>query len=156
MLVAGGTRLLVWSDWEQIHSEPVTLTGGQRGIRQEGRSGLDAWTYDPAADRWAVLPQAPGQPALGGAAMVCTGREVLSVSGRPDHGPALDRDPGARYDPERNRWRRLTDGPLDTAGLSATLWTGAALLVWNGTSTQTGEPTTDYGPRRRRRLGPEG
>lgn len=145
-LVWTGSRLLVWSDWEQVDRSTVTLAGGQHAIREVGRDGIDVWAYDPAADRWAVLPQAPGQPALGGAAMVWTGREVLSVTGRPYHGPALERDPGARYDPTRNRWRQMADGPVDTAALAAALWTGAALLVWNGTSERSGDPATDYGP----------
>ncbi len=142
-----GARLLVWSDWRQtLRSESVTLTNGERGTEVESRDGVDVWAYDPTADRWAVLPAAPGQPDLGGAVLVWTGEEVLSVTGRPYQGPVLDRDPGARYDPARNGWRRLADGPLDTAGLGAGLWTGAALLVWNGTSMRSGDPATDYGP----------
>jgi N-acetylneuraminic acid mutarotase len=146
-LVWTGTRLLVWSDWRQtLRSESVTLTNGERGTEVESRDGSDVWAYDPAADHWAVLPPAPGQPALGGAVLVWTGREVLSVTGRPYEGPVLDRDPGARYDPARNHWRGLADAPLDTAGLTAGPWTGAALLVWNGTSERSGDPATDFGP----------
>jgi len=145
-LVWTGTRLLVWSDWRQtLRSDAVTLANGERGTEVESRDGVDVWAYDPAADRWAVLPPAPGQPALGGAVLVWTGREVVSVTGRPYEGPVLDRDPGARYDPARNRWRGLADGPLDTA-LPVGLWTGAALLVWNGGSMRGGDPATDYGP----------
>jgi N-acetylneuraminic acid mutarotase len=146
-LVWTGTRLLVWSDWRQtLRSGAVTLSNGEQGTEVETRDGLDVWAYDPAADRWAVLPAAPGQPRLGGAVLVWTGREVVSVAGRPYQGPPLGRDPGARYDPTRNRWRRLADGPLDTAELAAGLWTGAALLVWNGTSERSGDPATDFGP----------
>jgi N-acetylneuraminic acid mutarotase len=146
-LVWTATRLLVWSDWRQtLRSDAVTLTGGERGVEIESQDGVDVWAYDPAADRWTVLPPAPGQPALGGAVLVWTGQEVLSMAGRPYQGPALDRDPSARYDPARNRWRRLADGPLDTAALPVGLWTGAALLVWNGTSERSGDPATDYGP----------
>lgn len=138
-LVWTGTRLLVWSRWQQtLRSEAVTLPNGERGVETETRDGVDVWAYDPAADRWAVLPMAPGQPALGGAVLVWTGREVLSVTGRPSGGPVLFRAPGARYDPARNRWRRLADGPLDTAALPAGLWTGAALMVWNGFSMRSG------------------
>ena len=142
-LVWTGARLLVWSDWEQVHRSAVTLTDGQQAIREEGRDGVDVWAYDPAADRWTVLPAASGQPALGGA-LVWTGREVLSVAGRPYHGPPLDRNPGARYDPARNRWQPLADGPLDTAALPATLWTGAALVVWNSESERRGDPRTAF------------
>jgi N-acetylneuraminic acid mutarotase len=141
-----GTRLLVWSDWEQLDRSTVTLPGGQHALREEGRDGVDVWAYDPTADRWAVLPGAPGQPVLGGAAMVWTGREVLGVTGRPYHGPPLDRDPGARYDPARNRWRRLTDGPVDTAALPVALWTGAALLVWDGAAARRGGSRRGYQP----------
>jgi hypothetical protein len=144
-LVWAGARLLVWSDWEQVHRSAVTLPDGQRGTLEERRDGVDAWAYNPAADRWAVLPAAPGQPALGGAVLVWTGREVLSVAGRPYHGPALDRNPGARYDPARNRWRPLAGGPLDTAAGPAGLWTGAALLVWNSESERGGgDPRTAF------------
>jgi hypothetical protein len=82
--------------------------------------------------------------------MVWTGREVLSVAGRPtgwpSGGPDLDSDPGARYDPARDRWRPLADGPLDTAWLAAALWTGAALLVWNATGIRGGDPARAFGP----------
>ena len=146
-LVWTGTRLLVWSDWRQtLRWAAVTLANGERGTEIESQDGVDVWAYDPAADRWAVLPAAPGQPALGGAVLVWTGWEVISMAGRPYRGPLLDRNPGARYDPARNRWRRLADGPLDTAALPVGLWTGAALLVWNGDSERSGGSTTDYGP----------
>jgi N-acetylneuraminic acid mutarotase len=141
-LVWTGARLLVWTNWRKTLRSDATEVVTQDGI--------DLWAYDPAADRWAVLPQPPGQPALGGAVMVWTGREVLSVSGRsigwPSGGPDFAPDPGSRYDPARNRWRRLADGPLDTAGLAAALWTGAALLVWNGTGTRSGDPSSQFGP----------
>jgi hypothetical protein len=146
-LVWAGTRLLVWSDWRQtLRSDTVTLANGERAVEMETQDGVDVWTYDAAADRWAVLPPAPGQPALGGAVLVWTGREVLSVTGRPYGGPLLDQNPGARYDPARNRWRPLADGPLDSAALPAGLWTGAALLVWNGTSARSGASRTGYQP----------
>jgi hypothetical protein len=141
-----GSRLLVWTDWERLRRSNVTLPNGQRAIREEGRDGVDVWAYDPAADRWAVLGAAPGQPALGGAAMVWTGREVLSLAGRPYHGPVLERDPGSHYDLARNCWRPMADGPLGTAALPAVLWTGAALLVWNGEPEQSGGAGGGYQP----------
>jgi N-acetylneuraminic acid mutarotase len=127
--VWAGTRLLVWSDREQY--EEWTTEAGTHSVSQPG---VDAWAYDPATDRWEVLPPAPGQPAMGGAVMLWTGQEVLSVSGRPHHGPPLASEPTFAYDPESNHWRPLLDGPLDTAAVPAALWTGASLLVWNSTS----------------------
>lgn len=40
----------------------------------------------------------------------------------------------------------MAHGPLDTAVLPAGLWTGAALLVWNGNSAQSGGSRTGYQP----------
>jgi hypothetical protein len=146
-LVWTGTRLLVWSQWQlTLRKEAVTLPNGERAVETQTRDGVDAWAYDPAADRWAVLPPAAGQPAMGGAVLAWTGREVLGVTGRPNGGPDLDRAPGGRYDPARNRWRPLADGPLDTAALPAGLWTGAALLLWNGNSARGGGSLPGYQP----------
>jgi N-acetylneuraminic acid mutarotase len=135
--VWAGTRLLVWSDWEQY--EELPSEAGTRSFSH--MPGVDAWAYDPATDRWEVLPPAPGQPAMAGAVLLWTGQEILSFGGRPYHGPPVLHAPAARYDPEGNRWRHLADGPLDTAAVPTALWTGASLLVWNSMSQRRGTDT---------------
>jgi N-acetylneuraminic acid mutarotase len=136
-VVWAGDRLLVWSDWERVR---------RQGNQIETTSGGDAWSYDPEADRWATLPRTAGQPALGGAALVWTEQEVLSIGGRPYGGPAPLQGPGGRYAPTGNRWRGMATGPLDTAALPTALWTGSALLVWNGNSELSGPGGRGYRP----------
>lgn len=134
-VVWAGGRLLVWSDWERVR---------RQGNRTETTGGSDAWSYDPEADRWAVLPPTAGQPALGGSRLVWTGQEVLSVNGRPYSGPAVVESPGGRYAPAGNRWRRMAKGPLDTAAQPTALWTGSALFLWNGNSELSGPDRRGY------------
>jgi N-acetylneuraminic acid mutarotase len=105
---------------------------------------------------WSELARSPlcGRFA---AATAWTGAEFLVWGGQNCAGelcPA-DRAPrmadGAAYDPERNRWRRLADSPLEGRDSAASVWTGRELIVWGG-SGRTG-PLADgaaYDPARDR------
>jgi hypothetical protein len=74
---------------------------GNNHARPPGTVGL---AYDPAGDRWRMLPPAGLSPQA--SAVAWTGRELL----------AWDYElRAAAWDPQDGRWRRLPDLPLDDA-----------------------------------------
>lgn len=77
----------------------------------------DGLAYDPDADRWSEIPNAPiaGGLAIG----AWTGSELVVVSTK-----AL----AAAWDPAASRWRRLPDPPIPTGYLES-VWTGDELIV---------------------------
>jgi hypothetical protein len=58
-----------------------------------------------------------------------TGREMVVWSGS-------ERDDGAAYDPDADRWRSIAAAPVRGRYSPATVWTGRELLVWGGDSEQ--------------------
>ena len=92
------------------------------------------------------------------AASAWTGTELLVWGGQSCAGEEcpIDRAPrladGAAYDPERNRWRRMAESPLEARDSPAVAWTGRELVVWGGSGTS-GLPLADgaaYDPARDR------
>jgi hypothetical protein len=118
-----GTRLLVWSflDWPGANA---TAAGEPDEVA--------LWGYDPAADRWTVLPSpsARTRPLLARSALAWTGADALAVQ----HTSVLRPDPApfaGRYDPDRDRWTPIADPPLrvEFRTPGALVWTGAALVA---------------------------
>jgi hypothetical protein len=109
-----GRQLVVW--------------GGQAGdgTRQASAAGA---AYEPAADRWEVLPPAPVAGRLGTSA-VWTGREVLLWGGQA--GPQTIFADGAAYDPTSRRWRTLPAAPIGGRSEHQAVWTGREMIVWGG------------------------
>ncbi|MCB0980571.1 MAG: hypothetical protein H6513_16430 [Acidimicrobiaceae bacterium] len=91
-----GAEWLVWGGADPATGDPLA----------------DGAAYDPATDTWRTLPPAPiGARLVSG---VWTGTELLVLAGRSgngDHGIVMAYDDGAAYDPVRDEWRALTDGP---------------------------------------------
>jgi len=59
---------------------------------------------------------------------VWTGTEVLIWGGSEN-----PRTAGARYDPQKNKWRRMSTGNAPpSASSAAAVWTGKQMLVWGG------------------------
>jgi hypothetical protein len=85
--------------------------------------------YDPAADRWQVLPPAPVTARIGATA-VWSGREVLFWGGAAGH-DAFFND-GAAYDPATRRWRPLPPAPVGARSDHEAVWTGREMVVWGG------------------------
>jgi hypothetical protein len=85
--------------------------------------------YDPAADRWDVLPAAP-VPGRLGATAVWTGREVVFWGGTAGH-DAFFAD-GAAYDPATRKWRVLPPAPIEARSDHQAVWTGREMVVWGG------------------------
>ena len=115
-----GRQLVVW--------------GGGTGRVSEDDSGT--WhpsaagaAYDPASDRWEVLPPAP-IPARLGTTAVWTGREVIFWAGAAGHEQFFA--DGAAYDPAARRWRVLAPAPIGARTDHEATWTGREMFVWGG------------------------
>src|SRR4051794_14422106 len=126
--------------WRIIAPAPVPQADvvawtGTEMIVWGGRA--DSAAYDPEADTWRRLPEAPIAGG-GNAAAVWTGTELIVI-----RDPEEDRfdDPlvAAAYDPATNEWRALaeTNGDISpyvspivaTEGVSQPVWTGTTVLI---------------------------
>jgi hypothetical protein len=96
----------------------------------DGRAAAAGAAYDPASDRWQVLPPAPLAGRFGARA-VWTGREVLFWGGQSGAGDTIFAD-GAAYDPVTRRWRTLPPAPIGPRTGHEAVWTGGEMLVWGG------------------------
>lgn len=139
-----GTELIVWGEpaapdaspppvgaafnlqtgtWRTIASSPnssntpIAWTG--REMIVWGGSGADGAAYDPAADTWRTLPDAPFSAS--DAAAVWTGNEVIVLGGFDDPVNA------AAYDPATDEWRSLVDP--DGYLVAGPVWTGTSVLA---------------------------
>ena len=67
------------------------------------------------------------------ASAVWTGAEVIVWGGREEYAGAESmRADGAAYDPARDEWRVIADGPLTERISHLAGWTGSEMLVWGG------------------------
>lgn len=84
----------------------------------------DGAAFDPATDRWRMLPPSPldGRQPLA----VWTGEEMI-VWGSTDR--EQRRVDGAAYDPEADTWRRIADAPIELTDATAS-WTGEEMIVF--------------------------
>jgi hypothetical protein len=125
-----GTRLLVWNFWS-----PEAHTANNRdavAARPEAEpDGIDLWAYDPAGDRWTVLPDPPDQVRrmVAGASMVWTGRDVVLASAQTAQRRTVTR--AGRYDPDRAAWTPIAPPPRPRGanlGRVTLEWTGSAVV----------------------------
>jgi hypothetical protein len=92
-----GSEFIVWGG--ALHSSI--------GVQRDGAASGGA-AFDPQANTWRTLPDAPIAPRSD-AAFGWTGREFVvwgGVAGTESDGPRMFND-GAAYDPSSNQWRRL-------------------------------------------------
>ena len=136
--------------WRRIAEAPIPPAGGmatawtgrQLVVWGGGSGGGGNWqpsaagaAYDPAADRWEVLPAAP-VPGRIGASAVWTGREMIVWGGFGRCCPidSVIHDPAAAaFDPATNRWRRVADVPSPWSGddgYAATVVDEGRPLIW--------------------------
>jgi hypothetical protein len=119
--VWSGTELLVWG-------------GTTASLSFQAPSFSDGAAYDPVADEWRNLADAPLH-ARSRQAAVWTGTEMLLWGGS-DQGSGflLDgEDPGftdgAAYDPAHDSWRKIADAPFGWVNNAASIWTGTDWIV---------------------------
>ena len=97
------------------------------GVNVDGSIAADGAAYDPAADRWRLLPAAPIE-GRAYASAVWSGRELIVWGGTTTPaGNSGGRADGAAYNPESNSWRRLSLSPL-SAGIPSGVWNGSEVL----------------------------
>ena len=133
--------------WRSLPSAPIvartgaaTVWSGHELLVWSGDSGDQADTllpdgagYDPAADRWRLLPPAPIAPRTS-MTSIWTGREFI-VWGGYDHDTGNEfhvTADGAAYDPATNRWRTIAPSPLTPRAEAVGVWTGTELIVLGG------------------------
>lgn len=125
---AAGGMAAAWTGRELV------VWGGSAAASGDDRGG--SWrpagtgaAYDPAADRWEVLPPAP-IPGRVGATAVWTGKEVLFWGGASGHEKFFG--DGAAYDPAARTWRVLPPAPIAARSDHEAVWTGREMFVWGG------------------------
>lgn len=109
-----GTEMLVW--------------GGTRPGGGVPSGWADGAAYDPVADTWRRIPEAP----IGGriyAGATWTGGELVVVGGQPMGGVGAS-GTGAAYDPVRDTWRMLPDLGFTSHTNGWAAWTGSEVLYW--------------------------
>ena len=114
--------------------EPMAGGGGSAAAGAgagESASGVgaDVPTRPPhhIPDGWAWRPVGPLAGRQGNVA-VWTGSEVIYWGGdRPGRAPE-----GAGYDPQADRWRRISRSPLSNRSGAAAVWTGREVLIFGG------------------------
>ena len=103
-------------------------------------AGTDTVVYDPSGRTWSrlttVAPTLDDQPAGLDGAMVASDR-ILVLPGQGWHGdgslrPASFGEHGYQLDLTTNRWSQMAPGPIDKYD-PVGVWTGAALLEYDGT-----------------------
>jgi N-acetylneuraminic acid mutarotase len=111
-----GTEMLVWG-------------GGSTSTLSDGAA------YDPARDVWRPLTQTGAPSARLGASAEWTGTEMIvwGGGGGADLGGVERRD-GGRYDPMRDAWTLFATPMSRSVKLNASVWTGAEMIVWGGST----------------------
>lgn len=111
-----GTEMLVWG-------------GGSTSTLADGAA------YDPARDVWRPLARTGAPSARLGASAEWTGREMVvwGGGGGADLGGVERRD-GGRYDPMRDQWTLFATPTSRSVKLNASVWTGAEMIVWGGST----------------------
>ncbi len=94
-------------------------------------NGSAGAVYDPRADRWRRMPDAPLEGPRYGSTAVWTGREMI-VWGGDETGGVSGASDGAAYQPRVDRWRRIPQAPIGGRYQHGGTWTGRAMLVWGG------------------------
>lgn len=125
-LAAGRGMTAVWTGDEMI------VWGGAE-VRGDVAVGSAAGAaYDPAADAWRPLAQAPLSPRWQHRA-VWTGSEMIVLGGFATGEPAGFVADGAAYDPATDTWRLLAPTPFShPPALPLVAWDGTRVLVWAG------------------------
>jgi N-acetylneuraminic acid mutarotase len=136
--VWAGTEMVIWGGDQRAGANPSDATAGGAA-------------YDPATNRWSVLPAAP-LSARADAGAIWTGAEVVILGGQSTQADGSSRScgDGAAYDPSTNRWQHIP-APVPPSGHALTLGLAAQvdgdLLAWSewSTTTQTSNGFTGTG-----------
>lgn len=132
-LVWTGEELIVWGG----------TSGGDDPAASPGAHGI---AYDPTADRWRELPDAPIEPRLLHSA-VWTGQRMVVWGGTSDLGRVgHELADGAAYDPATDTWTALPSAPLEPRANHLAVVLDGRLVILGGnqrTGGSTWHATTD-------------
>ena len=126
--------------WRRIASPPqsdgtAVWDGSEILVVGAGARGQSAYAYNPVTNRWRRLR--PLDSGRSGAQAVWTGKRLLVYGGTgPSGSPVFPRH-GLAYDPKADRWSPLPTAPLPARLEPTAAWTGRAMIVWGGVSTDT-------------------
>ena len=111
------------------HEQPTNMVWDGRELITMSGSGE---TYDPATNKWTMLPTPPAT-ARSGAYGVWSGSEALFFGGG---GYAPD---GAAYNPCTKTWSPIPTAPVVGRDLAVVVWstTSHEMIVWNGMRSST-------------------
>lgn len=111
-----GTEMVVWG-------------GGSTSTLADGAA------YDPARDAWRPVTGTGAPTARLGARAIWTGAVMIvwGGGGGADLGGA-ERHDGGVYDPARDAWTLFATPASRSVKLNAAVWTGAAMMVWGGST----------------------
>ena len=119
-----GRHTAVWT------GNVMLVWGGTAGVPR-APAFSDGAAYDPAADRWQRLVQAPLLRRSGHSA-VWTGREMVVWGGQEAHTPVAYFADGAAYDPASQTWRAMPPSPLSARRGHTAIWAEERMLLWGG------------------------
>ena len=106
------------------------IWGGVTGQENGAPVARQGAAYNPAADRWRLLPESP-IPSRKWPTANWTGSQVLVSSG----------SDLASYDPGSDRWELLPSGPLLPTEATA-VWTGRELIALTSAGAASYQPDT--------------
>jgi hypothetical protein len=127
-----GSEVLVWGGFASDQEASVFDASVPRG----------GAAYDPEADSWRVIPDAPiagrGSPIVvwSGTEMLVFGGAAFDAAGEQ---PVLD---GAAYDPATDRWRALPPAPL-SGGATVGGWLAGRFVVVTNDAAAAYDPVVD-------------
>jgi hypothetical protein len=129
---------MVWTGSEAVVWGGTSSSADPNESVFDGVLPRDGSAYDPVADRWRRIPNAPiagrDSPIL-----AWTGREVIAFGGMTGERPILD---GAAWDPVTDRWREIAPAPL-RGSQPIGGWLGGRLVVVTSTAAASYDPTAD-------------
>lgn len=112
----------------------LVVGGGPTDPADDGWTSRRAALYDPEADTWTALPDAPEQlPVFGDG--FWTGQEMIVVGPEEGSGVAApERIIALALDPAAGTWRSLAAPPIGVRGSMLAAWTGHELVLGGGTA----------------------
>lgn len=113
-----GKEMIIWGGMGGSFAKPTFLGDGAR--------------YNPATDRWSMLPAAHAPSPRYGEAGGWTGKELIIWGGRRlgENGELGD---GARYNPQTNTWTAISQtNVLSPRWGASAVWTGKSMIFWGG------------------------
>jgi hypothetical protein len=132
------SHAMVWTGAEAVIWGGISSSSDPNHSVFEGNMPRGGAAYDPAADRWRTVPNAP-IPGRINPLMAWTGHEVVVFGGQIGRQWPLD---GAAWNPATNRWRTIARSPV-TGSEAVGAWLDGRLYVVTSDAMVAWDPATD-------------